>query len=81
MTTFVQITGCFEDEGQIVPFVSNEDADFFGVYIGEPGSYAWQADFRHYEDALVYVMAIHKHHDIPIDDKTFSEGNMNVSHH
>jgi hypothetical protein len=82
MTTVVQLTGCFEtDEREVVPFVSNEDADFYGVYIGEPGDFHWQADFLHYEDAMIYVKAISKHHGIPIDDKTFYEGNSNDTHH
>lgn len=78
MTTYVQITGCFEtDDRDVVPFVSHEDADFYGIYIGEPGAYMWQADFLHYEDAMAYALAVNKHHGYPIDDKTFSEGSMN----
>jgi hypothetical protein len=83
MTIFVQVTGCFCDDetGDTVPFVSNEDADFYGVYVGEPGVYEWQADFLHYEDAMVYAMAIHKHHGYAIDDKTFNEGDFNGTSH
>jgi hypothetical protein len=75
MTTVVQITGCIDIDGEVVPFVSNEDADFYGVYVGEVGQFAWQADFLHYEDAMVYVLAIHKAHGYVIDDKTYTEGN------
>lgn len=76
----VQITGCFEtEEGEVVPFVSHEDADFYGIYVGEPGGFHWQADFLHYEDALVYAKVISEHHGLSIDDKTFSEGNTNGS--
>lgn len=82
MSTVVQLTGCVEvDEGAVIPFVSHEDADFYGVYIGQPGKFSWQADFLHYEDALIYVKAISKHHDIPIDDKTFYEGASNGTRH
>ena len=76
MTTYVQISGCFEtDDREGVPFVSHEDADFYGVYVGEPGEFRWQADFLLYEDAMTYALAIHKHHGYVMDDKTFREGN------
>lgn len=81
VTTYVQITGCFEAEDEVVPFVSHEDADFYGVYVGEPGDFHWQADFMHYEDALTYAMAVNRHRGYPIDDKTFKEGDFNDTHH
>ena len=82
MNTLVQITGCFcTDENDCIPFASNEDADFYGVYVGEPGAFEWQADFLHREDAWAYVMAIHKHHGYQIDDKTFNEGDFNGTSH
>ena len=82
MTTFVQITGCVAEEGAVAPFVSNEDADFYAVYVAEPGECHWQADFLHYDDALTYAMAINKHHGYPIDDKTYNDGDFkNVGIH
>lgn len=82
MTTYVQITGCFEtDDREVVPFASHEDADFYAVYVGAPGEYRWQADFLRYEDAMTYTLAIHKHHGFVIDDKTFSEGKANDQLH
>ena len=82
MTTYVQITGCFEtDDREVVPFASHEDAVFYGVYVGAPGEYRWQADFLHYEDAMTYALAIHKYHGFVIDDKTFSEGNSRDTTH
>ena len=81
MTTYVQITGCVETDGQVVPFVSHEEAMFYGVYVGEPGSYKWQADFLHYEDALTYALAINKFHSFPIDDKTYTQGDFNETTH
>lgn len=82
MTTYVQVTGCFEtDDREVVPFVSHEYAVFYGVYVGAPGEYRWQADFLHYEDAMTYALAIHKHRGYVIDDKTFYEGNSRDTTH
>lgn len=81
MTTFVQITGCVEEAGEVVPFVSNEEAGFYGVYIGKAGQYEWQADFLHYEDALTYALAIRNVRGYTLDDKTFTQGNFNDTTH
>jgi hypothetical protein len=81
MTTFVQVAGCVGlDEGQVAPFVSHEDADFYGVYVGEGGDYVWQADFLHYEDALTYANAVVEAHGYVLDDKTYSNGVTNAIH-
>ena len=82
MTTYVQITGCFEtDDREVVPFAPHEDADFYAVYVGAPGEYRWQADFLRHEDAMTYALAIHKHHGYVMNDKTFSEGKANDQLH
>lgn len=74
MTSYVQIVGCFDSEdADIVPFVSHEDAEFYGIYFGRPGEYQWQADFLHYEDALAYALAANAAHGYIIDDKTFND--------
>ena len=81
MTLFVQITGCVAVNGQVAPFMSNEEAEFYGVYIGKPGEYRWQADFLYYEDAMAYALAVNKAHGYLIDDKTYMEGNSNGTTH
>lgn len=81
MTTFVQIAGRIEEAKEVVPFVSNEEADFFGVYIGKAGQYEWQADFLHYEDALTYAIAVSRTYGYLIDDKTYLQGNFNETAH
>ena len=81
MTLFVQITGCVSVNGNVAPFMSNEEAEFYGVYVGKPGEYRWQADFLHYEDAMVYALAVHKTHGCLIDDKTYMDGNSNEKTH
>ena len=86
MTTVVQITGCFEAEGEdgateVIPFVSNEDADFYGIYLGKGGEFAWQADFLHYEDALTYATAVSKTYGYQLDDKTYIDGDSNGTRH
>ena len=81
MAKFVQVCGCIDVKGDVVPFISNEEAEFYGVYIGEGGEYQWQADFLHYEDAMAYALAASKAHGLPIDDKTYMEGNSNGTTH
>ena len=81
MTLFVQITGCVSVNGNVAPFMSNEEAEFYGVYVGKPGEYRWQADFLHYEDAMIYATAASKAHGLPIDNKTYTEGNSNGTTH
>ena len=81
MAKFVQICGCFDLNGDVVPFISNEEAEFYGVYIGEDGEYRWQADFLYYEDAMAYALAVNKAHGYLIDDKTYMEGNSNGTTH
>lgn len=36
-------------------WVDEADADYFSVYIGEPGAFAWIADFGLKRDALLYM--------------------------
>lgn len=81
MTTVVQLCGCIDIDGDVAPFVSNENADFYAVYVGEPGNFEWQADFAYYEDALTYAMAVSKANDYPLQDITFSEGASNGTKH
>ena len=81
MTLFVQITGCVSVNGNVAPFMSNEEAEFYGVYVGKPGEYRWQADFLHYEDAMAYALAVHKTFGCLIDDKTYMDGNSNEKTH
>lgn len=81
MTTIVQICGCMAAEDGVVPFVDNDSAEFYAIYIGEPGAFEWQADFKHYDDALTYAMAVIKTKNIPLQDLTYSDRNIDGTHH
>lgn len=81
MAKFVQVCGCFDMNGNVVPFISNEEAEFYGVYVGEEGEYRWQADFLRYDVAMAYATAISKARGLPIDDKTYTEGASNGTTH
>lgn len=81
MTTVVQLCGCLMQDNDTAPFVSNEAAEFYGVYVGEPGNFQWQADFKHYEDAFTYAVAISRVNDYPLKDLTFTQGNFNDTQH
>lgn len=37
MSKRVQIVGCMDDEHDVHPFVADEHANYYGVYVGEPG--------------------------------------------
>lgn len=69
---FIQITGV-HDNGERTPFVSDEDAGFFGVYLGEPGDFAWLADFNYKTDALQWAHRLAALHNWEMQDKTFRE--------
>ena len=77
----VQLCGCISDGDDVTPFISNEDADFYAIYIGEPGVFMWRADFAHYEDAFTYATALSKVNGCPLQDTTFSEGASNGTRH
>lgn len=53
--TIVQVTGCLVEDGQTTPFVPDEQAQFFGVYIGKPGEFKWLADFALKADAIDFA--------------------------
>lgn len=74
MTKSVQLCGCMEDEaGDIHPFVSDEDAHIFSVYIGEPGGYYWVADFADKDDARMFAGLLAMAYGHKLDDQTFSK--------
>ena len=83
MAKFVQVCGCFDVKGggEVIPFVSNEEAEFYSIYIVEDEGYRWQADFLRYDVAMAYATAISKARDLPIDNKTYMEGNSNGTTH
>lgn len=41
---FIQLAANTERDGDIYPAHSRDTADFFSVYVGEPGDYAWDSD-------------------------------------
>lgn len=74
MSKSVQLCGCMEDEeGEVHPFVSDEDADIFSVYVGEPGAYYWVADFADKDDARMFSELLATTSGHKLDDQTFSK--------
>lgn len=72
MTKHVQVCGCITDGvSNIEPFQSDIDADFYGVYVGEPGDFKWQADFLYKSDAFDFARLLAGRHNYLIDDRTF----------
>lgn len=71
---YVQVTGCkMEDDKSVIPFVSDEEAQFYGIYLGHPGN------FVHHSDHPIKTVAMAEANDIIkagaaklLDDKTFS---------
>lgn len=71
----VQVAGCREEEGYITPFVADEDAEFWSVYLGEPGAFECIEDFNNKNDALnfAYRLVVSESADT-LDNLTFSKG-------
>lgn len=71
----VQVAGCREEDEQVTPFVPDEDAQFWSVYLGEYGSFECVADFDSKSDALSYAnkLAQSARADT-LDNRTFSKG-------
>jgi hypothetical protein len=57
----------------VTPNVSDTDATFYGVYLGEPGDFIWQADFSYKSDALDWAWKLATLHNWELQDKTFKE--------
>ena len=74
MTKTIQIVGCVEDldEGEVHPFVADEHADYFSLYLGEPGAYLWLADFANKGDAELFAAFLAQTYGYTIDDQTFT---------
>lgn len=71
--TVAQVCGCKDDgESAVLGMVSNAEAEFFGVYLGQPGA------FQHHVDKDTRDLAIKEAEQLvadgkasEIDDKTF----------
>jgi hypothetical protein len=66
----VQICGCFEAGEDVIPFVPDSVAEFWGVYIGDT-TMEWLADFSRKVDALLYADTLVKQ-GYELDDRTFA---------
>ena len=70
---YAQMCGCALDGNDVTPFLSDEDAQFFGVYLGSPGEFAWQMDFMMKEQAMGYAkVLVSSGAADAISDRTFS---------
>jgi len=54
----VQIKPCIRTHDNDVEWCEESNAAFFGVYLGEPGSYDWVADFATKGEAEWYAEAL-----------------------
>lgn len=71
MTT-VQVIGVSYDEaGYIQTGVSDDEAELYAVYFGEPGGFMWAADFFDKRHALAFAEAMAESEDWELDDKTY----------
>ena len=68
----VQVAGCIEAHNYVTPFVSNQRAQFFGVYLGVPGAFEHQDDHPTLDAAYAHVRALlEADHGRQFDDQTF----------
>lgn len=78
MKLSIQVAGCVsrdvEGEVEITPFVSDEVAEFYGVYVqGSDGLFSWAADIRLKAHALEFGQLIADTAGFKLSDQTFSE--------
>lgn len=67
--TFVQIQGCIECDGTVIAGQRENEAEYFGLYMGEPGAYRWFADCETYELARQFANMLTSEHGYKIDDR------------
>lgn len=67
MTTTIQIQPCTK-VGEDVIWCNTSEASFFGVYIGQPGSFEWLADFASRLNAYLYATKQCEQCDYTLDD-------------
>lgn len=66
---YVQVQPCLEMEDMVAPCLTSE-ADYFGVYTGEPGGYDWVADFHDVQAARDYAHTLAAEHAAAVVDLT-----------
>lgn len=49
---FVQLQANRVVDGCVEPAQHRDEVEFYSIYLGEPGSYQWVADFKYHTDAL-----------------------------
>lgn len=69
MKARVQVCGCFMDGEDVVSFVPDTVAEFYGVYVGVT-TMEWAADFFSKEEALAYAQTLTLK-GYKLDDRTF----------
>lgn len=75
----VQVAGCREDDGEVTPFVADEDAEFWSVYLGEPGGFKCLEDFDTKVEALGYAFRLIGNGRAQVlQNRTFSKGDYNA---
>jgi len=63
----VQVQPCKDLEDCVVR-CSTSEANYFGVYIGEPGDYRWIADFASVTDAHNWAREVAQNNDCTVED-------------
>jgi len=66
--TKVQIRPCMDLDGGEVTQCETSEADYFGVYIGEPGEFMWAADFSSHTDALNWATEVAENYEYKLED-------------
>lgn len=60
----IQVRPVFEQDGEIF-WAETSEAEFFGVYMGRPGNFIWQADEATQAEAMKRAYAIAESHGLP----------------
>lgn len=69
-TLIIQVCGCYLEDGEVTPFVTDDEASYYGVYIGKGGDFNWLADFRDKETALQFGQLLAGTYKAELSDRT-----------
>lgn len=69
-TLIIQVCGCLHEDGNVIPFVTDEEASYYSVYVGKSGEFEWLADFRDKHTALQFGQIIALEHKGEFSDRT-----------
>lgn len=70
---YVQVCGVTHHDGYTDPYVPDEKATAYGVYVGRPGQYEWKRDFRCKAFALFFAKVLAVVHRTEVVNNTYME--------